>query len=52
MKKKIEISIDDYLLDMLDEMTDGRNIDRSALISLMIFEEYAIFQELYPDLEI
>lgn len=52
MKKRIEISLDDYLLDMLDEMIAGRNIDRSALISLMIFEEYALFSEFYPDLEI
>lgn len=40
MKKRINITIEDHVLNMVDELAKSRGIDRSTMISVLIYDSY------------
>ena len=42
MKKRINITIEDHVLNKIDSMAKERGIDRSTMISILAFDSYQL----------
>lgn len=40
MKKRVNITVEEHVLRKLDEMAKERGIDRSTMISVLVFDSY------------
>lgn len=44
MKKRVNITVEDRLLKILDNMAEERGVDRSTMISLMIYDSNVLVE--------
>lgn len=40
MKKRVNFTIEEHVLERLDKMAEARGIDRSTMISVLIYDSY------------